>query len=632
MAIRLIRLAASGPNRSVAEIEFAPLHCLIRGPSDTGKSYIRDCLWYLLGGDKTPKKVPEDDGYELLELEFSDGDDNYIVQRALRGGGARIFRTKRAADIENNAPADGTSPEGAQITVDPPAGMVQINIDLSQLVVELSGAAGKQILRSKSKRGPVTGSDIRHWFMLSQPTVISEDPTSGASHSERPQRMAAFHLFLTGDDDSAVALAKSQAEKDRLFGQLTSAQDALRRVMAGIDRDVTRVDVEGAIERVDETLSELSRQYDARAAQLRDVRGRIVESMDALRKHATRASHSRAMLDRFQLLDRKYVSDLERLGALDEGVAHFAALDAVPCPICATPIELHVAPPDLGKRVPGSYRKAVAAESQKILGLRAGLLHSIAIEQGRFDDATKQADLLKGRLRELEKEEAVRISGARVEFQADPKELAVRRSELAAQLGAFDEKGRLEGEIGRLKQLRVSKTAPINREAGETAKAVAAYVKWLLGEWGFDDVQHVTLDTGECDLIIDDRARLSYGAGKRGIFLTALTIGLMKHALETGNPHLGLVVIDSPLKAYADPESTEDRALPTRTLTDRFYGWLSTWNGPGQIVIAENEKIQAATRDVLKPIEFSRRNDVGRAGFYPKSAIPMPAADESQLE
>ncbi|BCZ84817.1 hypothetical protein PTKU64_84920 [Paraburkholderia terrae] len=632
MAIRLIRLAASGPNRPVAEIVFAPLHCLIRGPSDTGKSYIRDCLWYLLGGEKTPKKVPEDDGYELLELEFSEGKDNYVVRRALGGGGAHILRTKHAADTENVAPADGESSESMQILMDAPDGMEPIDVDLSQLVVELSGASGKQILRSKSKRGPVTGSDIRHWFMLSQPTVISEDPTSGASHTERPQRMAAFHLFLTGDDDSAVALAKSQAEKDRLFGQLTSAQDALRRVMAGIDHDVKRVDVADAIERVDETLSELSRQYDARAAQLRDVRGRIVESMDALRKHATRATHSQAMLDRFQLLDRKYVSDLERLGALDEGVAHFAALGAVPCPICATPIELHVAPPDLGKRAPGSYRKAVAAESQKIVGLRTGLLHSIAIEQRRLDDATGQADLLKGRLRELEKEEARRISGARVEFQADPKELAVRRSELAAQLGAFDEKERLEGEIGRLKQLRVSKTAPISREAGEPAKAVATYVKWLLGEWGFDDVQHVTLDTGECDLIIDDRARLSYGAGKRGIFLTALTIGLMKHALEVGNPHLGVVVIDSPLKAYADPDSIEERELPTRTLTDRFYAWLSTWRGPGQIVVAENEKIQAVTADALKPVEFTRRNDLGRAGFYLKSKVPMRAVDDSQPE
>ncbi|WP_407973288.1 hypothetical protein ACJ51O_36130 (plasmid) [Burkholderia pyrrocinia] len=627
MAIRLNRLAASGPDRPIAEIIFAPLHCLIRGPSDTGKSYIRDCLWYLLGGDKTPKYVPESDGYDTLELEFSDEADTYLIRRALRGGGADIFRTKRSRDA-----GDGSQVDGAQVRLDAPDGMEPLEIDLSQLVVKLSGAAGKEILRSKSNRGPVTGSDIRHWFMLSQPTVISEDPTSGASHTERPQRMAAFHLFLTGDDDSAIALVKSKTEKDRLFGQLTSAQDALKRVMAGVDPGVSRSDIEDAMERVDETLSELSRQYDARAAQLRNVRNQIVDSTDALRRHVTRASHSKAMLERFQLLDQKYVSDLERLGALDEGVAHFAALDVTPCPICATPIELHVAPPDLGRRASGTYRRAVAAESQKIAGLRAGLLHSLSIERRRLEDASQEVDMIRGQLRELEKDEARRISGARVEFQADPKELAMRRSELASQLGAFDEKERLEAEIERLKKLRVSKAAPIVRESGEPAKAVARFVKSMLVDWGFDDVYQVTLDTGECDLVINDRPRLSYGAGKRGIFLTALTIGLMKHALEEGNPHLGLVVIDSPLKAYADPDSGEDRPLPTQTLTDRFYAWLSAWNGPGQIIVAENEKIQAATAGVLKPVEFTRRNDLGRAGFYLKSVTPMLAADENQFE
>ncbi|CAG9164515.1 hypothetical protein [Cupriavidus pampae] len=625
MAIRLIRLAATGLNKPIAEIPFDPLRALIRGPSDTGKSYIRDCLWYLLGGDKVPKELPEADGYETLELEIAHGEDSYLVRRALRGGGAYILRTVRVEDEGTERPGIDTL-----MVTDVPEGMEQIEADLSELVVELSGAGKKQILRSKSKRGPVTGSDVRHWFMLSQPTVISEDPTSGASHSDRPQRIAAFHLFLTGNDDSAVALIQSKSEKDRLFGQLTSAQDALKRVMAGVDSNTKRTDVEDAIERVDETLSAMTRQYDARAAQLRDIRGQILTSAEELRGHVTRVNHSKAMLERFQLLDQKYVSDLERLGALNEGVAHFAALAPTPCPLCATPIELHGASHDLGNKVPGRYRKAVAAEAEKIAGLRAGLLHSIGTEESRLADARQEASQVRGELGRLEQEEAKSISGTRVEFAGNPKELALRRSELAAQLSAFDEQARLEGEIDRLKGMRVTKAAPISREASEQAGAVANIVQSLLVEWGFDDVQHVSLDTEACDLTINNRPRLSYGAGKRGIFLTALTIGLMQHALQRGNPHLGVVMIDSPLKAYADPELMEaERALASHTLTEKFYGWLSTWDGPGQIVVAENEKIDADVAAVLNPIEFTRRNDQGRAGFYLTSTMPLGATPEA---
>lgn len=70
--------------------------------------------------------------------------------------------------------------------------------------------------------------------------------------------------------------------------------------------------------------------------------------------------------------------------------------------------------------------------------------------------------------------------------------------------------------------------------------------------------------------------------------------------------------------------------MPTRTLTDRFYAWLAVWSGPGQIVVAENEKIQFETAGVLKPIEFTRRNDLGRAGFYLKSVAPIQAVDDMQ--
>src|SRR5687768_8581363 len=90
MTMILKRLVAKGPNKVDAEIIFSSTNCLIRGPSDTGKSYIRDCLWYLLGGDKQPKPIPLDEGYESLVLEISSGNEIYVITRGLRGGSAAI--------------------------------------------------------------------------------------------------------------------------------------------------------------------------------------------------------------------------------------------------------------------------------------------------------------------------------------------------------------------------------------------------------------------------------------------------------------------------------------------------------------------------------------------------------------
>lgn len=107
-----------------------------------------------------------------------------------------------------------------------------------------------QILRSQSDKGPVTGDDVRHWSLLSQTAILSEEPTSGSGFGV-PKRIASFNLFLTGSDDTSIQLRKSTAEVERIKGQLTSAEDAYRRIQAGLPSDVVRADVSDALERVD---------------------------------------------------------------------------------------------------------------------------------------------------------------------------------------------------------------------------------------------------------------------------------------------------------------------------------------------------------------------------------------------
>lgn len=603
MAITLERLVATGLTVPDAQILFHPARTLIRGPSDTGKSYIRDCLWYLLGGDKHPKILPEDEGYASLALEFASGGSRYRIERALKGGGSAIFET--------HAATDGRPKE------------VRLEIDEGELLVKLSGAADRKILRSTSEKGSVTGGDLRHWFLLSQPKMISESPTADAGY-DVTQRVAAFNLFLTGNDDDAVQVRKSAQEVERIKGQLTSAEEALVRARAGIPSQLTRKDVEDAFGRVDETLSAMNFQYQARSSQLKQIRARLVSVTEEFNKVESRRLHSESMVLRFELLDQKYQSDLQRLGAINEGVAVFEALPETDCPLCGTPVEQQLDPKQLRRDAPAKYRLAIAAEAGKILALRAGLAHSLESESSRLDGLQLESQEIRTVLGELETLEERQLSGARVEFAADPKTMAVRHSELSAQLASFDEVQRLENEIERLKKSKVRPRFGITRDGGAAGAAVGALARTFLNSWGFADVSSVTVDALACDLVINGRPRLSYGAGKRSVFLAALTLALLRHSMSTNSPHLGLVVLDSPLKAYADPSQASSQEVSIRTVTERFYSWLSTWETPGQIVILENEEIEEDTAVHIDPVQFSGRNTEGRAGFYPVSFTPRP--------
>lgn len=603
MTVKLVSLVASGPDKPDARVDFRHPAMLVRGASDTGKSYIRDCLWYLLGGEKLPKKIPEALGYDLLTLELEVDDARYEVRRAHAGGDSSL--SKLGAGEDGNRTKE------------------VLEEDVGDFLVRHAGAAGKQLLRSRSKRGLVTGGDLRHWFLLSQPTMISEDATAG-SVANATQRIAAFHMFLTGADDSAIELVKTSKELDRLAGQILGVEEALRRVRADLPSDQSRVDVADALERVDVALNAMTTHYEARASSLKGVRDDILKTSAELQAAERERNHCLSMIERFDLLDAKYKSDSERLGATWEGVAMFQALEETPCPLCGTSAEAQFDPRQLRQGTQEGYRKALKAELEKIVILRQGLTIALAREHDRAARMREAVARLRAGLGQLEATEKSRVNETRYEFTGDPKSLAVRRSSLSEQLAKFDEEAQLLAELARLTNAKKQKKIPLSRNIGVAATEVAAIAKRYLHAWGFTGIQSVLLDADACDLVLDSRARLDFGAGKRSIFLAALAIAVMEHAVAQGYPHLGFVVIDSPLKSYADPKSKEQRDVAVSTVTDRFYAWLAKWQGPGQLIILENQEIRDDSKALLEPLEFVGDGDEeGRRGFYPvKAASP----------
>ena len=136
--------------------------------------------------------------------------------------------------------------------------------------------------------------------------------------------------------------------------------------------------------------------------------------------------------------------------------------------------------------------------------------------------------------------------------------------------------------------------------------------------WGFEYIESIQLDIMECDIRIDGRARLSYGAGLRSIFLAALAIGFLSYSIDNSHPNLGCLIIDSPLKAYGEAKNSSDVTVPVTTVRNSFYEWLSNWKGNGQLIVLENEPVNENIYAQLKPIQFTGTLDLGRYGFYPK--------------
>src|ERR1035441_2905838 len=83
---QLRRLRVIGKGKDPAEVEFGRGFNVISGASNTGKSYILQCIDFMLGSTKRPKRIKESIGYESVLLEIEDHEGNiHQLERSLSG-------------------------------------------------------------------------------------------------------------------------------------------------------------------------------------------------------------------------------------------------------------------------------------------------------------------------------------------------------------------------------------------------------------------------------------------------------------------------------------------------------------------------------------------------------------------
>lgn len=594
MTIKLEKLVSASKIKSDATIIFDMNRTLIRGPSDTGKSYIRDCLWYLLGGEKIPKDIPENESYDTLFLQINFNNENYTLKKSLKSNSlTELYQAKISNINEKN----------------------KINQDIGDFLVECSGAKDKIILRSKSKNGPVTGGDLRHWFLLSQPAMISEEATYGKS-TERTQRKASFYTFLTGLDDSDMVLDQSKDEKTKIKASLDLVSKKLITLKENLPDNFNKEDVANSLIKLDKALDKLSNARKAKTLELKNIGNSLREVITLLNENESKLIYAESMLSRLKLLNQKYENDLDRLNTIDSSLAIFNNLEPQACVLCGSisnEYNEQLSDLDIIKQ-----RNAIAVESKKIELLKQGLLDSIKSEERVVEYHAKQVKKLDEKLVLIRKQEEDVLSSKDDEVSFDIKELAIKRTEWSLLLNMDSEIQKLAKEHDYLSSLIKAKTSPITRELGVEFENINIIIQSILHSWGFTGIHSIQLDIMECDIRIDGRARLSYGAGKRAIFLAALAIGLLSYSIDNSHPNLGCLIIDSPLKAYADPKNSSDVTVPITTVRDSFYKWLADWKGDGQLIVLENEPVNKNIYAQLKPVEFTGAQGSGRYGFYPK--------------
>lgn len=596
MGIRAIRLAVMGPNKPIADIDFSQHSNLVLGPSDTGKSYIVGCLRYALGSKTLPKQIRQASGYDRLSFQFTTTTgEPYTVIRSLAGGRSEFYNGHH--DIISDIKALSGH-------------------DVNKFILHLLSLGKMQIVNAEGKKGKITAGDLRHYSLYTESDTLSDGEILGEV-VHRTRHKSAYYLMMTGVDDSAVVLGTNNDDLLREKGKLMGLDEAIDSLKAELPEEFKEIEYRVMVEKIDKQITAYQNLLREHSAELNTLTSKMSSiGRDLLRFDGMR-SLSLETMERFRLLDCKYLSDLERLELIRTAASVFDAFTPQPCALCNTPVLQQA---KATEQLPSAEQMAISAnaEYQKIEALRHGLTAATKDIETELLSVNANIKNLKAEQASLAARHAEIVKDHKSPISTELTTLTKLHSEYVSILKTHEKLQQFEDKRKSIEPNTKKTKTKITRNAIEEISSIVSRVQELLGLWGLDEARQVSFDDTTCDLRLLESPRTSYGKGKRAIFLTAYSVAVMEHALQINSPHLGFVAIDSPVLTYRDPKhGTLCEDTIELTVADKFYDWMAGWRGPGQLIVLENEE---PTADVLKQIPhilFVGPHSDGRRGFYP---------------
>lgn len=218
------QLLVTGDNVDRASVEFSPGLNVIAYMSQSGKSYILECIDFMLGGKTPPRNIKQSKGYDTVWMEIVDATGQaYVLRRPLGGGAFQLYRMS-LADLKSDSPWTRLATTNSART------------SASAFFLRMSGFPTDAKLRNNAAnaKSNLSFRTISHFFIVNEISMI-DDPSpiqTRAGYAITIER-SAFKFLLTGQDDSnleelepAPAELVSDRVRREVYDELISQHDS----------------------------------------------------------------------------------------------------------------------------------------------------------------------------------------------------------------------------------------------------------------------------------------------------------------------------------------------------------------------------------------------------------------------
>lgn len=605
-SLRLIHLTYAGSNMPDASIEFDPALTVVYGASDTGKSFIAESIQYMLGGGNM-ELVSEAEGYSqiLLGLRLPDGSALTLL-RVPHNKTIHIYRddlrqlVTRPADTQVTATHTARSKNSLSV-------FLLGELGLAELKIRKNDAGGTRSL---------TLSDLVHLSVIPETRMVA--PLSPVLHSSAASGKTAaasvVRLLLTGDGDPDVDTGPNAGQRRVNKGKISLLDQIIVDLQAKLTTSENVTELRARQARLRATIDEHSstlRVITDRHLNAISARMRAAEELAGLESRLAEVSD---LVSRFLLLEAQYRSDLDRLELVTEAGSILGYFRVGTCVFCGAEPEHQN--PGHGEHETTQLHIAVQNEATKTNALLADLLPTIQDLRTQFDDLTARRASLIEQTAQLDEEitaaeQLMAPMRERLQESLQARSLVERALELHERIDELEERrSRLDGEGA------VPATRPAEYTPTRILSVFDETLRRTLAAWEVPAVEFAEYDQYTMDIRAGGRHRANRGKGVRSVLHSAFTTALARYCLDNSRPHLGFVVLDSPVVTYRDPISEpvgEDVDL-TSNVVEHFY--RDMLNFPGQAVILENgdPPVDVISRARIYRFAGTRSR---RPGFFP---------------
>ncbi|MED4970720.1 AAA family ATPase [Parageobacillus toebii] len=600
-----------GKNVEDVFINFEKGFNIISGPSDTGKSYIFECINYMLGSSDEPKKITESKGYSSVLMEIATyGGETYTLKRTFGKEEVEVYNTAYQY-IEQKTPIILKYKHDKD------------NKDnLSAFLLEKSGFKHPSYVKKK-KNGEVrtlSFRDLPIYITVSESEIIKENsPILSGQYTKATVEKSVFKLIVSGldDSDNQDNQGENISSKTKLEGQ----KELLERLIYQEEKELLSfpafdLSEESMLDNKMKEIQEKLKNINEEIKNLTNVRRSIWNQIEEDKSKYIAMSE---LIKRFELLEEQYNADLERLSFVREGIHYFSQLNFSICPFCNQKVEdIHCNVENCGfNQIDENLTESIEAEMNKIR------LH-LSDLKSTIKESKNELDQLLAKIEE-NKNEYNKIND-KINLILEPKEINLKKL-----LDNYIH----ERDLITNYKLRVAKIEDLNKEKKliedklkkqskkvnsrnydgailSAYKDFCEYMASTLKRWKFSKNPNVTFKDGE--FFIDSKSTKDYGKGYRAIIYSAFAISLLEFCKANDKPHPGFVVLDSPLTTYKGKKHNEEVGSDIQTA---FFEDLSSIHNDMQVIILENKEPSDEIKEKINYIEFTKDNNYGRYGFFP---------------